>query len=58
MRFGTRVLLLQLVTVVAVVAASAGVFIVLGVEQLKHETETSALSIARTVASAPSCVPR
>ncbi|AJK68095.1 sensor histidine kinase [Corynebacterium marinum] len=53
MRFGTRVLLLQLVTVVAVVAASAGVFIVLGVEQLKHETETSALSIARTVASAP-----
>lgn len=53
MRFGTRVLLLQLVTVVAVVAASAGVFIVLGVEQLKHEAETSALSIARTVASAP-----
>ncbi|WP_197085784.1 sensor histidine kinase [Corynebacterium comes] len=53
MRFATRVLLLQLATVVAVVAASTGVFIILAVEQLKNETETSALSIARSVASAP-----
>ncbi|MCS5478557.1 sensor histidine kinase [Corynebacterium sp. YIM 101645] len=53
MRFTTRVLLLQLSTVVAVVLVSTAVFIVLAVEQLKQEAETSALSIARTVAAAP-----
>ncbi|RSZ64215.1 sensor histidine kinase [Corynebacterium hylobatis] len=53
MRFTTRVLLLQLITVVAVVGVSTGVFILLAVGQLKSETETSALSIARTVAAAP-----
>lgn len=53
MRFTTRVLLLQLTTVVTVVLVSTGVFIMLAIEQLKNETETSALSIARAVAAAP-----
>lgn len=53
MRFTTRVLLLQLATVVAVVAVSTGVFTLLAVEQLKAESESAALSIARTVATAP-----
>lgn len=53
MRFTTRFVLLQLATVVAVLAVSTGVFILLSLEQLRTETETSALSIARTVAAAP-----
>lgn len=53
MRFTTRFVLLQLATVAAVLAVSTGVFVMLSIEQLKTETETSALSIARTVASAP-----
>ena len=50
MRFASHVLLLQLATVSAVVAVSAGVFAVLGVQQLQREAESSALAIARTVA--------
>ena len=49
MRFATRVLLLQLLTVVAVVSTSTIVFIVLSMEQLRDEAETSALMIARTI---------
>ncbi|MGB4778069.1 ATP-binding protein [Microbacterium sp.] len=53
MRFATRVLLLQLATVVAVVAVSAAVFLWLGVAQLRAEAENSALNIARTIAVDP-----
>lgn len=53
LRFTTRVLLLQLATVVAVVAVSSAVFTLLAVEQLKAESGSAALSIARTVAAAP-----
>lgn len=53
MRFTTRVLLLQLLTVVAVVATSTAVFIGLSMAQLRDEAETSALMIARTVAAEP-----
>lgn len=53
MRFTTRVLLLQLLTVVAVVATSTVVFIGLSMAQLGDEAETSALMIARTVAAEP-----
>lgn len=53
MRFTTRVLLLQLLTVVAVVATSTVVFIGLSMAQLRDEAETSALMIARTVAAEP-----
>ena len=49
MRFATRALLLQLLTVVAVVSTSTIVFIVLSMEQLRDEAETSALMIARTI---------
>lgn len=53
MRFATRVLLLQLATVVAVVVVSAAVFLLLGVQQLRNEAESAALSIARTIAADP-----
>ncbi len=53
MRFATRVLLLQLATVVAVVVVSCAVFLVLGIQQLRNEAETSALNIARTIAAVP-----
>lgn len=53
MRFATRVLLLQLLTVVAVVAVSTAMFVGLAVQQLRQEAESSALSIARTVAAEP-----
>ncbi|MFJ6677768.1 ATP-binding protein [Microbacterium sp. NPDC091382] len=46
-------LVLQLVTQVCVVAACAGVFLFLGVQQLRAEAESSALNIARTVATTP-----
>jgi two-component system CitB family sensor kinase len=51
MRFSTRMLLLQLACVTAVVAICTGVFLWIGVQQLRAEAETSALSIARTVAA-------
>ena len=50
MRFGTQVLVLQLACVTAVVAVCTAVFVWLGVQQLRSEAESSALSIARTVA--------
>jgi two-component system, CitB family, sensor kinase len=53
MRFATRLLLVQLVTQVCVVAVCAGVFLTLGVGQLRAEAETSALGIARSVAAVP-----
>ncbi|SIT70816.1 sensor histidine kinase [Microbacterium sp. RU33B] len=53
MRFATRILLLQLALVAAVVAVCTAVFLVVGVQQLRSESETSALNIARTVAEDP-----
>ncbi|MHA2787573.1 ATP-binding protein [Corynebacterium sp. S7] len=53
MRFTTRVLVLQLLTVVAVVATSTAVFILLSISQLRDEAENTALMIARTVAAEP-----
>jgi two-component system CitB family sensor kinase len=51
LRFSTQMLLLQLACVTVVVAICTGVFIGIGVQQLRSEAETSALSIARTVAA-------
>ncbi|MFK4804232.1 ATP-binding protein [Microbacterium sp. ZW CA_36] len=53
MRFATRLLLMQLATVTAVVAVCALVFGWLGVRQLRAESESAALNIARTVAEDP-----
>ena len=51
MRFSTQMLLLQLACVSVVVVICTGVFVWIGVQQLRAEAETSALSIARTVAA-------
>lgn len=53
MRYSTRVLLLQLATVVAVVAVCAGVFSWLTYDRLRDEAATSATGIARSVAASP-----
>ncbi|UXW86534.1 sensor histidine kinase [Microbacterium azadirachtae] len=53
MRFATRTLLLQLATVVLVVALCTGVYLVLATQQLRAEAESSALGIARTLAEDP-----
>lgn len=53
MRFATRLLLVQLATVTAVVVVCALVFGWLGVRQLRAESEAAALNIARTVAEDP-----
>ena len=53
MRFTTRVLLLQVATIVAVVLVSCVVFLLLGIQQLRAEAEGSALNIARTIAADP-----
>ncbi|MCT9820650.1 ATP-binding protein [Microbacterium sp. W1N] len=53
MRFTTRVLLLQLATVAGVVVVCTVVFLLLGVQQLRAEAESSALNIARTIAEDP-----
>lgn len=53
MRFTTRVLVTQLITVCAVVAIAAAIFVALAVQQLRSEAETSALNIARTIAEDP-----
>lgn len=53
MRFATRLLLVQLATVTAVVAVCALVFGWLSVRQLRAESEAAALNIARTVAEDP-----
>lgn len=51
MRFATHLLLWQFACVIAVVAVCTGVFTWLGVQQLRAEAESSALGIARTVAT-------
>lgn len=53
MRYSTRILLLQLATVVAVVAVCAGVFSWITYDRLRDEAATSATAIARSVASSP-----
>ncbi|MFS0734675.1 sensor histidine kinase [Microbacterium sp. 1P10UB] len=53
MRFSTRLLLVQLATVVSVVLVCAVFFLLLAVQQLRAESESSALNIARTVAVGP-----
>ncbi len=53
MRFTTRILVLQLATVVAVVLVCTGVFLLLTVQQLRAGAESAALNIARTVAEDP-----
>ncbi|MCE4025268.1 sensor histidine kinase [Microbacterium sp. Au-Mic1] len=53
MRFATRTLLLQLATVALVVALCTGVYLLLAVQQLRAQAESSALGIARTLAEDP-----
>lgn len=52
-RFATRALLLHLATVALVVALCTGVYLLLTVQQLRAEAESTALGIARTVAEDP-----
>ncbi|QIK63575.1 sensor histidine kinase [Leucobacter viscericola] len=52
-RFATRALFLQLGTVILVVALCTGVYLALAMQQLRKESETSALNIARTMAEDP-----
>ncbi|WP_315072973.1 sensor histidine kinase [uncultured Microbacterium sp.] len=52
-RFATRALLLQLATVTLVVALCTGVYLLLTVQQLRAEAESTALGIARTLAEDP-----
>lgn len=53
LRLATRVLLLQLGTVALVVVLCTGAYLAMTVQQLRAESESSALSIARTVAEDP-----
>ncbi|MDR2997111.1 MAG: sensor histidine kinase [Microbacterium sp.] len=53
MRFATRMLITQLITVVAVVAVCSAVFGWISVQQLRASAEQSALNIARTLAEDP-----
>jgi two-component system CitB family sensor kinase len=53
MRFATRVLMMQLGAAAIVVAVCVAAFAALGVRQLRAETESMALGIARTAASDP-----
>lgn len=52
-RFATRILVIQALTVTLVVGVCTGIFTVLMVQQLKTEAEHTALSIARSVAVNP-----
>lgn len=52
-RFATRALLLHLATVALVVALCTGVYLLLAVQQLRAEAESTALGIARTLAEDP-----
>lgn len=52
-RYSTRVLLLQLATVVAVVAVCAGVFSWITYDRLRDSAADNATSIARSIAAAP-----
>ena len=51
MRFATRLLLVQLATQLAVATVCVSVFLCLGAQQLRTRADSSALSIARTVAA-------
>lgn len=53
MRFTTRMLLTQLAAAAAVIAVCAAAFAWIGVQQLRAETQATALAIARTTASDP-----
>ncbi|MFD5865608.1 ATP-binding protein [Agromyces sp. NPDC127015] len=53
MRFTTRMLVTQLAAAAAVIAVCAAAFAWIGVQQLRTETQSTALAIARTVASDP-----
>ncbi|HIW92240.1 MAG TPA: sensor histidine kinase [Candidatus Corynebacterium avicola] len=53
MRYSTRVLLLQLATVVTVVAVCTGVFCWIAYDRLRDEAATTAMGIARSVATSP-----
>ena len=52
-RFATRALLLHLATVALVVVLCTGVYLVLAVQQLRTEAQSTALGIARTLAEDP-----
>lgn len=52
-RFATRILVIQALTVTLVVGVCTGIFTVLMVQQLKTEAEHTALAIARSVAVHP-----
>jgi two-component system CitB family sensor kinase len=52
-RFATRALLLHLATVALVVVLCTGVYLLLAVQQLRTEAESTALGIARTLAEDP-----
>lgn len=52
-RFATRALLLHLATVALVVLLCTGVYLLLAVQQLRAEAESTALGIARTLAEDP-----
>jgi len=52
-RFATRALLLHLATVALVVTLCTGVYLMLTVQQLRAEAESTALGIARTLAEDP-----
>ncbi|NQX10181.1 sensor histidine kinase [Microbacteriaceae bacterium VKM Ac-2855] len=53
MRFATRVLVLQLATVLAVLSVCVAVFLAFGVDRLREEAQGTALAIARTLAEDP-----
>jgi two-component system CitB family sensor kinase len=52
-RFATRALLLHLATVALVVLLCTGVYLLLAVQQLRAEAESTALGISRTLAEDP-----
>lgn len=52
-RFATRILVIQVLTVALVVAICTGIFAALTMDQMKTEAEHTALSIGRSVASNP-----
>ncbi|ALC04553.1 hypothetical protein CDES_00335 [Corynebacterium deserti GIMN1.010] len=53
MRFATRILVIQVLTIALVVGICAGIFAALTMDQMKTEAEHTALSIGRSVASNP-----
>lgn len=53
MRFTTRVFAMQLLAATAVIAVCVSAFALLGIGQLRDEAESTALAVARTVASDP-----